>query len=559
MNKNNLIKVFYTLMLLICSTSIAAQITFGSLEAPQSGALLQLKNLDNSSNNSPVNADKGLLLPRVDLEDIYNLYPMFPTGYDKNSEDLKHTGLFVYNTNEDLYNGDGAGCYMWDGEKWIGMGMVKRKITINPLNVYISERTPEATAQVTTTPLNFPFKLTTSGKNSSTHTLANGKLTFTINPDISGNKQYKLTMDHSSRSATVNVNHLKLKLAKDVIKSGEGGLISTSAIEADGGDGKWVIKSFTENLFNWTVKPYNDGDNNLCFELGTAKQTGTVKGSITVAHINDPNYTKTIEVWQNKDYIVLPAFDYLVIRYTYPNLSSSSSRVDFDTATELNGTGISTVDNRGVGWSTGIDPVLPGTSATTLMWGGDNQHTGYETVYCNMTVLRQNIPSTSAREFNVDMYGHWYYPKPYGPDDVKVTITLYRGGEMKQGDQNNQDTKYDFFNIGGENVKELTKDGLRVVANYNSTTNALSYRTYYDGLLRLEYDRVDETGLMMRFADIPQTLSSDNIMARSIKTSADDELQEAIRSFEMLPNESKDDFAIRYNQFLKDWNKKHRK
>lgn len=536
MIKNNLIKVYFTLLLLVSSISITAQTTFGSLDAPVDGALLQLKNFDNSSTNSTVNADKGLLLPRVKLTDIHNLYPMFPLDYNKQAEDFKHTGLFVFNTNDNLFDGDGQGCYLWDGTKWMGMGMEKRRISISPLNVYISEQREQATAQIATIPLNLPFELSVSGPNSSTHTMVDGKLTFTRNPLVSGNKKYTLTLKNSTRSATITVNHLKLRLAKDVIKVGENGSVATSAVEVDGGDAKWIVKGYSENAFNWTTAPYNDGDNNLRFKLGAAKQeSGIVKGYIDVAHINDPNYVQRVEVWQNKDYIMLPEFDFLVVRYKY----SGGGSYDLDTATEINMTEIATVDGKGAGWNTGNDSRLP-SGAAALVWGNDNRQSGYETTYGNMTDLRAVVPAHAAREFNVDMYANWYNGgsqavPPSSLRYITITITLYRGGHMRSVNT------YDFENVGGTKELELTRTNLSVPNAGNKGSN---WRRDYAGLLRLEYDRIDETGLVMELKSIPRSMSV------SVDQAFYEEFADEIDAIDMLPNESKDEFAARRDKLV---------
>ncbi|MBD8389099.1 FISUMP domain-containing protein [Dysgonomonas sp. BGC7] len=98
-----------------------AQVTIGSNIAPQQGSLLDLK----ENYNQGANSTKGFLLPRVQLTDINNLYPMFTSdgsgGYtnaSKADEDQTHTGLMVYVSKE---FGDPINCpgvYLWDSYKW---------------------------------------------------------------------------------------------------------------------------------------------------------------------------------------------------------------------------------------------------------------------------------------------------------------------------------------------------------------------------------------------------------------------------------------------------------
>jgi len=121
--------LFSTIIItLISISSLYSQVTIGDDVEPADGALLQLK--DNGTYSGNVNASKGLILPRVDLTDEFNLFPMFEddgsngykigtTAYTKADEDKKHIGLMVYNTNLCLtHNGDGHGMFVWDGSRW---------------------------------------------------------------------------------------------------------------------------------------------------------------------------------------------------------------------------------------------------------------------------------------------------------------------------------------------------------------------------------------------------------------------------------------------------------
>lgn len=92
---------------IFATTVLRAQVTIGSGTPPVSGALLELK-MDG-------NTTKGLCMPRVKLTEKDKLYPMFTAGYPS-SEDAKHIGLWVYNTN---YAGELCpGLYVWDGSEW---------------------------------------------------------------------------------------------------------------------------------------------------------------------------------------------------------------------------------------------------------------------------------------------------------------------------------------------------------------------------------------------------------------------------------------------------------
>ncbi|MDR1715995.1 MAG: fibrobacter succinogenes major paralogous domain-containing protein [Prevotella sp.] len=116
-----------------------AQVTIGSEIEPVKGALLDLKEQDNTSGG--ITATKGLALPRIQLTDENMLYPMFETApgsgiansnYDtpeeKTSEDIMHTGLMVYNMDNCVFCGKGV--YAWDGDQWQFIGARKRSAQV---------------------------------------------------------------------------------------------------------------------------------------------------------------------------------------------------------------------------------------------------------------------------------------------------------------------------------------------------------------------------------------------------------------------------------------------
>jgi hypothetical protein len=113
--------IIAALFFLGINTAIRAQVTIGSDTKPVSGSLLDVK--ENAENDA--NATKGIMLPRVKLSDINNLYPMFGSSdseYSANKTELdrKHIGLMVYNLTEST--SFKKGLYYWDGTKWVGTG-----------------------------------------------------------------------------------------------------------------------------------------------------------------------------------------------------------------------------------------------------------------------------------------------------------------------------------------------------------------------------------------------------------------------------------------------------
>jgi len=93
---------------------VQSQVTIGSGEAPLKGAILDLKEDDNTEKNS----SKGLGLPRVELSS-----PTILT-VDDNSNRNKYKGLTVYNLS--TVNGLAKGTYTWDGTKWMQVVIVEK-------------------------------------------------------------------------------------------------------------------------------------------------------------------------------------------------------------------------------------------------------------------------------------------------------------------------------------------------------------------------------------------------------------------------------------------------
>ena len=128
--KTILFALMFTFFGVFSVSTLNAQVTIGNAEVPVSGALLQLKNINGISDDSP-NAHLGLALPRVALSDKNNLFPMFLNdannpnsgandAYTANKVllDKTHIGLIVYNITEDDDEELCVGLNKWDGEKW---------------------------------------------------------------------------------------------------------------------------------------------------------------------------------------------------------------------------------------------------------------------------------------------------------------------------------------------------------------------------------------------------------------------------------------------------------
>jgi hypothetical protein len=112
--------IFFVLVLVLMSTAaLKAQVTIGSQTEPASGALLDLKTHTPTDSVGGPTTEKGLLLPRVALQTINSLAPLY-TGVDADVI-LGHKGLVVYNV-KPIPNVFTQGIYYWDGAQWVQSG-----------------------------------------------------------------------------------------------------------------------------------------------------------------------------------------------------------------------------------------------------------------------------------------------------------------------------------------------------------------------------------------------------------------------------------------------------
>ncbi|MGM5630540.1 DUF1566 domain-containing protein [Apibacter raozihei] len=120
MKIENILKLTIIFFTPLWLSSLYAQVTIGMDEIPESGALLQIKELKTSG--SEANSSKGILLPRVNLVSRTSLVPTLKASEENEGEKQKHTGLVVFNVNV-VPNPDASlaleeGVYIWDGTQW---------------------------------------------------------------------------------------------------------------------------------------------------------------------------------------------------------------------------------------------------------------------------------------------------------------------------------------------------------------------------------------------------------------------------------------------------------
>lgn len=103
------------------------QVTIGSNQEPNKGALLDLK--ENANGTST----RGLSMPRVKLEDLRSLKPALPT-HVMGTPDEEHTGLIVYHVSGETKPQCANipdGIYVWNGNEWQGINVPDKNISLN--------------------------------------------------------------------------------------------------------------------------------------------------------------------------------------------------------------------------------------------------------------------------------------------------------------------------------------------------------------------------------------------------------------------------------------------
>lgn len=115
--------LFFSLLLIVSATTFS-QVTIGSVNSPNSGSLLDLKEHDDPTGGAT--ASKGLSMPRVKLLSFTITNPLTGVAstidgapaelWDKD----EHIGLMVYHTDDCTLNGKGL--YAWTGDAWAKLG-----------------------------------------------------------------------------------------------------------------------------------------------------------------------------------------------------------------------------------------------------------------------------------------------------------------------------------------------------------------------------------------------------------------------------------------------------
>lgn len=139
-------------------------------------------------------------------------------------------------------------------------------------------------------------------------------------------------------------------------------------------------------------------------------------------------------------------FDYMIIRYKW----ALGAGRDLDTFTGFVSTGTEW-DSKYMGFGHGHGNELPNNSTAMqsyIMYAGDNRKdNGVEACLINFDKLLSDY--TTLKSVPVRMATAWF--GEIGTGNIDVEITTYSGGIMQK-----VDADYDFINIGGSQVQQLT-------------------------------------------------------------------------------------------------------
>lgn len=414
-------------------------------------------------------------------------------------------------------------------------------ISLSPRAIYLSEVATTKTVGLTVSSSEAPWMLLSGNQSIATCNASSGTgsstLTFTHGSTY-GNSYFKFLDKETMEYDSVKVCNLYLNITSETLLVPSAGGSYTEPVTVSGGDASWYVKSSP----SWITSVRNSSGE-LAFTV-TAKSDETERtGSIVIAHVNDPNYTKTLNIAQSPNYIRFADFDYLLITYDWSN----STGRDLDTGTEFMGTNISSIDSQPVGWSLG-STVYDTNSKLVLAWGGDNQAlAGSE----NLVVYMENLTSPSnlttmrnngVRYIYINLYATWYAITDYNTPII-LKLKSYIGGKMvKSSTTTPTNTSYGTYtNSGG--ALDVSWSGERLITTYRGVS---SFRTSYTKMGVIRYDIEKNEAV----ASIASSSTSSSVSATSlrsmplIKSSSSRVVDPPIRS-----GETKEEYGRRLHQY----------
>lgn len=232
-------------------------------------------------------------------------------------------------------------------------------------------------------------------------------------------------------------------------------------------------------------------------------------GWITLGHKTDPDYVVKLAIDQAIQ-VNTPEFDFFVVKFEWPRLERRDVdiMVGFhDNPTTYNyhdiiynTSWVNHFNDNCVGYEFWRKTTMYNISAGSgsrpcLAWGGDATQGQGETVYFNAKEINKfPYPGQRTNESTSGLSAYMiprimkficcanWWSTPYSSEDIKCTITCYKGGTMYKGTSSvaTQENDKNFYNRGGEMVFQETK-------TFRSSTKASGGS--YILMATVEYDR----------------------------------------------------------------------
>ena len=396
-------------------------------------------------------------------------------------------------------------------------------IALNPKTIYLSTAHPSRPVALTVTNA-ASWGNMVSNNSIATYTPASGTgnatLTF-YRGGTPGNANFRFINRNTLSYADVQVCNLSLTSSVTELQIPGTGITNETetGIVALGGNASWVVKSKPA----WMTVANSGG--NLLYSAQAESTENDRNGTIVLSHSNDPDLTVSIQVKQSANYIMFPEFMYLVVRYRVGTHPSGSSW-DMDSQTFFQGTGISALDHKGVGYgaiASGLTSVVNYLSNPVMTFGGDNQQSGYETTYVNMKKLLELSYNQLPRYMRIELYDRWWRKNYAGKVMLNLDMVLYNSGEMQSYNT------YDFKNTLGTSAEVLNETYTVELKTENTAGPVAPSYTTSQHIATIEYDKFKNRATLT--------------MHRAPGTRSLNEVNNVVQ----LPGESKDAYSARIN------------
>jgi len=399
-------------------------------------------------------------------------------------------------------------------------------ISASPTMVYLSPVTPSATISISS-PVNWEVdgdcRVATATPLSGTSEA--GSVTLTrktsmTNYTVYGNSQINFkTSESNPKYTSVGVANLHIDVPEIIYIPNPSGADTTLYI-ADiitlGGDSAFVVESYTGSWIE--LMEYDNTTRQLKAKV-THNSTNTDRpGTLTVSHINDPNYKVTISLLQN-EFQYIPEFKYFVVDIQWCMLNGMDIDIGFMFD---NNNPVTPFEDLPVGWgSLFTDPNLTkpsnwsslytgsyqsddigrtvlynsdyyGGMYDLLNWGGDAVNGEGETVYFDAQAF--NDATDVPRYINLSLYLNWYAHVSTESWYVRATLRCYKGGTMeKYSSRGSLGRKVNYRNIGGELVHSYS---FFIELDHIVNASSLNFTTRYTYAAKIRYDRITHYGMM---------------------------------------------------------------